>query len=55
MRRHLTRYKWASGLTVKVYQAHRFFTGNHDGQNGDPPGSAPVDNVNPGIGGLPMW
>jgi hypothetical protein len=38
------------GASAKVYQAHRFFTGNHDGQNGDPP--PPVDNVHPGIGGI---
>ena len=38
------------GANVKVYQAHRFFTGNHDGQNGDPP--PPVDNVNPGMEGV---
>ena len=24
------------GANAKVYQAHRFFTGNHDGKNGDP-------------------
>jgi hypothetical protein len=38
------------GAKAKVYQAHRFFTGNHDGQSGDPP--PPVDNVNPGRGGV---
>jgi hypothetical protein len=38
------------GANVKVYQAHRFFTGNHDGQNGDPP--PPVDNVNPVMDGV---
>jgi hypothetical protein len=38
------------GAKAKVYQAHRFFTGNHNGQNGDP--TPPVDNVNPGIGGV---
>jgi hypothetical protein len=38
------------GAYAKVYQAHRFFTGNHDGQNGDPP--PPVDNVHPGMGGV---
>jgi hypothetical protein len=38
------------GAKAKVYQAHRYFKGNHDGQNGDPP--PPVDNVNPGIGGV---
>ena len=38
------------GAKAKVYQAHRFFTGNHDGQKGDPP--PPVDNVKPGIGGV---
>jgi hypothetical protein len=38
------------GANAKVYQAHRFFTGNHDGKNGDPP--PPVDNVNPGMGGV---
>jgi hypothetical protein len=36
------------GTKAKVYQAHRFFTGNHDGKNGDPP--PPVDNVQPGTG-----
>jgi hypothetical protein len=36
------------GASAKVYQAHRFFSGNHDGKGGDPP--APVDNVNPGTG-----
>ena len=34
------------GANVKVYQAHRFFTGNHDGKNEDP--RPPVDNVKPG-------
>ena len=38
------------GANVKVYQAHRFFTGNHDGQNGDPP--PPADNVNPVMDGV---
>jgi hypothetical protein len=38
------------GAKAKVYQAHRFFTGNHDGIGEDPP--PPVDNVNPGIGGV---
>jgi hypothetical protein len=38
------------GAKAKVYQAHRFFTGNHEGQHGDPP--PPLDNVNPGIGGV---
>ena len=38
------------GAKAKVYQAHRFSTGNHDGQKGDPP--PPVDNVKPGIGGV---
>jgi hypothetical protein len=38
------------GASAKVYQAHRFFTGNHDGKGGDPP--APVDNVNPGTGSV---
>ena len=38
------------GAKAKVYQAHRFFTGNHDGQKGDPP--PPVDNVKPGTGGI---
>jgi hypothetical protein len=42
------------GASAKVYQAHRFFTDNHDGKNGDPPGDPrpPVDNVNPGLGGI---
>ena len=42
------------GASGKVYQAHRFFTENHDGKNGDPPGDPPppVDNVKPGIGGI---
>ena len=42
------------GAKAKVYQAHRFFTENHDGKNGDPPGDPrpPVDNVNPGTGGV---
>jgi len=38
------------GPKAKVYQSHRFFSGNHNGQNGDP--SPPVDNVNPGTGGV---
>ena len=38
------------GANGKVYQAHRFFTENHDGKNGDPP--PPVDNVNPGTDGV---
>ena len=38
------------GATAKVFQPHRFFTGNHDGQNGDPP--PPVDTVSPDVGGL---
>jgi hypothetical protein len=38
------------GTRAKVYQAHRFFSGNHDGKNGDPP--PPVDNVNPGTGSV---
>jgi hypothetical protein len=33
-----------------VYQAHRFFTENHDGKNEDP--RPPVDNVKPGTGGI---
>jgi hypothetical protein len=42
------------GASGKVYQAHRFFTENHDGKNGAPPGDPPppVDNVKPGIGGI---
>jgi hypothetical protein len=32
------------GASAKVYQAHRFFTDNHDGKN------APRDNVKPGTG-----
>jgi hypothetical protein len=38
------------GASAKVYQAHRFFTGNHDGKGGDP--APPVDNVKPGTGGI---
>jgi hypothetical protein len=38
------------GAKAKVYQAHRFFTENHEG---DPP--PPVDNVKPNTGVLPMW
>jgi hypothetical protein len=38
------------GSKAKVYQAHRYFSGNHDGKKGDPP--APVDNVKPGTGGV---
>ena len=34
------------GAKAKVYQAHRFFTENHDGKNGDP--CPPIDNVKPG-------
>jgi hypothetical protein len=38
------------GASAKVYQAHRFFTENHDGKNEDP--RPPVDNVKPGTGGI---
>ena len=34
------------GAKAKVYQAHRFFTENHDGKNRDP--CPPIDNVKPG-------
>ena len=34
------------GAKAKVYQAHRFFSENHDGKNGDP--CPPIDNVKPG-------
>ena len=34
------------GAKAKVYQAHRFFTENHEGKNGDP--CPPIDNVKPG-------
>jgi hypothetical protein len=36
------------GAKAKVYQAHRFFTENHDGKNKDP--EPPKDNVKPGTG-----
>lgn len=38
------------GAKAKVYQSHRFFSGNHDGKKGDPP--APIDNVAPGKGAV---
>lgn len=38
------------GANAKVYQVHRFFTGNHEGKNEDP--RPPVDNVKPGTGGI---
>lgn len=38
------------GANARVYQAHRFFSGNHDGKEGHPP--APIDNVQPGTGGV---
>jgi len=38
------------GAKAKVYQAHRFFSGDHDGSKGHPP--APLDNVKPGTGGV---
>jgi hypothetical protein len=34
------------GAKAKVYQAHRFFSENHNGKNGDP--CPPIDNVKPG-------
>jgi hypothetical protein len=38
------------GAKARVYQSHRFFSGNHDGKKGDPP--APIDNVAPGKGAV---
>jgi hypothetical protein len=40
------------GAKAKVYQAHRFFTENHDGDGKNEDPRPPVDNVKPGIGGV---
>ena len=38
------------GAKAKVYQTHRFFSGEHDGNKDHP--RAPIDNVKPGTGGV---
>ena len=40
------------GASAKVYQAHRFFTKNHDGDGKNKDPRPPRDNVKPGTGGI---